>query len=95
MLTNEQNIKFSNSGPRLRAPAPGLLARILATVAGVAALVVAFMFSLLIFATVAAITLVAGAYLWWKTRALRRQMRERQQDGRIIEGEVIRESDPV
>ena len=92
MLTNEQHIKFNSNGPRLRAPAPGLLARVLATVASVAALVVAFMFSLLIFATVAAIALVAGAYLWWKTRALRRQMREQPRGGRIIEGEAIRES---
>ena len=49
---------------------------------------------------------VAWGYLWWKTRALRKQMREqasmgqgqRQGEGRsgqglIIEGEVIREVD--
>ena len=95
MLTNDQQIRFGGNGPRLRAPASGLLGRILATAASVAALVVAFMFSLLIFATVAAIALVAGAYLWWKTRALRQLVRERAQDGRIIEGEVIRESDQI
>ncbi len=56
-------------------------------------LVLAFMFSLVIFAALAVIALLAGSYLWWKTRALRRQMRERPRGGRIIEGEVIRDSE--
>ena len=54
-------------------------------------LVVAFMFSLVILAAVAAVALVAGTYLWWKTRALRRQMRERPPGGHVIDGEVIRD----
>ena len=52
----------------------------------------AFMLSLLIFAAVVAIALLAGGYLWWKTRELRKKMRDRPQGGRIIDGEVIRDS---
>ena len=62
--------------------------------ASAAVLVVAFMFSILVFAAVATVALVAAGYLWWKTRALRRQLRERPPGGRIIDGEVIREADP-
>ena len=94
MLTNDQHYKFIGGGPR---PQPsGLLARIFTTVASIAALVLVFMFSVVIFVSVAVIALAAGAYLWWKTRALRRQMRERPRAGHIIEGEVIRdvEQDP-
>ncbi|HVY05081.1 MAG TPA: hypothetical protein VHB46_03795 [Burkholderiales bacterium] len=53
---------------------------------------VAFTLSIVVLATVAGIGVVAGAYVWWKTRALRRQLRENPPGGRIIEGEVIRES---
>ncbi len=93
MLTNDQQFRLNGNGPRLRAPAPGLLGRILATLVSATALVVAFMFSLVIFAVVAAIALFAGGYLWWKTRALRRQLREQPPGGRIIEGEVVRDSE--
>jgi len=94
MLTNDEHFRLGGNGPRLRAPAPGLLGRILATVVSAALLVVAFMFSILVFAAVTAVALVAGGYLWWKTRALRQQLRERPPGGRIIDGEVIRETDP-
>ena len=89
MITNHQHYKFIGGGPRPQRS--GLLARIFTTVASIAALVLAFMFSIVIFISVAAIALAAGAYLWWKTRALRRQMRERPRGGHIIEGEVIRD----
>lgn len=71
--------------------APGFLARILTVVASVAALALAFVFSIVIFVSAAAVALLAGGYIWWKTRALRRQMRERPRGGHIIEGEVIRD----
>ena len=92
MLTNDQRFRLGGNGPRFRAPAAGLLGKILTTVASAAALVVAFMLSLLIFATLAAIAMVVGGYLWWRTRELGRQMRERPRSGRVIDGEVIRDS---
>ena len=92
MLTNGRQFRLGGNDPRFRAPASGFLGRILATVASFAVLVAAFMLSLVIFAAVAAIALIAGAYLWWKTRELRRQMREQSRGGRIIDGEVILDS---
>ncbi len=91
MLTSNNQFRISRNGPRLRTPASGLLGKILTAVASAAVLVVAFMLSLLIFATVAAIALVVGGYLWWRTRELRRRMREQPPGGRVIEGEVIRD----
>jgi predicted membrane protein len=54
----------------------------------------AFAISLVFLAIALAVVLTFGGYLWWKTRELRRQIRERMQaqsepTGRIIEGEVI------
>lgn len=61
------------------------------------------MFSVVLIGFIAAAGLIAGAYFWWKTRALRRLMREQAtqnlgdeefrdaaSDGEVIEGEVIR-----
>lgn len=91
MFIRGQQLRFGANSPRLRAPSPGLLTRALTVVAGVAVLVVGFVVSIAVFATVAAIAVVAGVYLWWKTRALRRQLRSQPPGGHIIEGEVIRE----
>jgi ABC-type bacteriocin/lantibiotic exporter with double-glycine peptidase domain len=91
MPTNDEQFRHIGNGPRFRAPASGLLGKILTTVASAAVLVVAFMLSLVVFVTVAAIALLVGGYLWWKTRAVRRQMRERQPGGRVIDGEVMRD----
>ena len=91
MLTNDEQFRLSGKGPPFRAHASGLLGRFLATVASAAVLVVVFMLSFLIFAAVAAIVLLVGGYLWWKTRTLRRQVRERPLGGQVIDGGVIRD----
>ncbi len=90
MLPDDGHPKTAGDSPRLRAPQSGFLGKLLAIVASAAALVVAFTLSLLIFAAVAAFVIVAMVFLWWKTRALRRQLRERPPGGRVIDGEVIR-----
>ena len=92
MPANDDQSRIPGNGPRFSASGSGLMGKILTTVASAAVLVIAFMLSLLVFAVVAAIGLMVGGYLWWKTRELRKQMRDRPQDGRIIEGEVIRDS---
>jgi hypothetical protein len=52
------------------------------------------MFSVLLFAVVATVGVVAWGYLWWRTRELRRRMRAHPPGGGVvIEGEVIREVD--
>ena len=85
--------RTESSQPRLSGPGTGLIGKILATLVSAVVLVVAFMVSLLVFAVVAAIALVIVGYLWWKTRALRKQMREHTPGGRVIEGEVTQHPD--
>ncbi len=91
MPKNDEQFRLPGNDPRFRAPRLGFLGKILTTVATAAVLVIAFMLSLLVFAVVAAIGLTFGGYLRWKTRKLRRQMRERPPGARVIDGEVIRD----
>jgi membrane protein implicated in regulation of membrane protease activity len=72
---------------------PGLLGRLIAFAIGALLLIAAFMVSVVVFAIALAGALVIGGYLWWKTRELRRQMRERPPGGHVIEGEAIRDDE--
>ena len=106
MSTIEEQLKFRQFHASLGGQPLGPLARIVAFVLGSALLVVGFMFSLVALAVVAVGVVLAGTWLWWKTRAVRRQIEEQlaQQpafqpdepvfDGRIIEGEAVREPEP-
>jgi Flp pilus assembly protein TadB len=86
------------------AAAPASLAgRLLGFAGAVIAAILAFMFSLAALAVVALGGALLGGWLWWKTRAVRRQMQEAMQaqaqqrpsGGYIIEGEVVREPETV
>ncbi len=94
MTAEDRRFSPEGSDPRLRGPAAGAPGGILAALAGAVIFVAAFMFSLVVVAALAAVAVAAGAYLWWKTRALRRQMREHPPGGRLIDGEVIRDAHP-
>lgn len=86
---------------RLRAGPPGPLGKAIALIGGLALLVVGFLFSVVVLAVLAVVAFAVGGYVWWKTRALRRAMREARMrhgppgtgapggDGRIIDGEVV------
>lgn len=103
MTTEEQ----PNAAPhmRLNHPPPSLLSKFIAFILGAGFLVLAFMFSLVALAVIVVVGLGVWGWLWWKTRAVRKQMREQMaeqmnnptaaasatRDGFIIEGEVIRE----
>jgi len=90
--------------PRLpdRRP-PGPFAKALAVIISLVLLVVGFMFSVILLAV--AVVLVAGisGYLWWRTRELRRALREvrasappgASPDSRIFDGEGVRVDDDV
>lgn len=67
---------------------PGLLGKLLALLVGAALLVLGFMFSVVLLAIVLVIGMLAFAYFWWKTRALRKAMRE-QRYAESVAGEVI------
>ncbi len=71
----------------------GVVAGALAIVTGAALVVVGVLFSLFLVAVVTVLGLALFAYVWWKTRELRRRLRERPPGGRVIEGEVTREAE--
>ena len=72
---------------------PGLLGKVAGVIVGAIVLVIAFMFSVVALAVVSVIVLIIIGYLWWKTRDLRRQMREHPPGGRVIDGDTIRDRD--
>lgn len=55
---------------------PGLIARSLAVIAATGLAVLTFMFSLVVFSVVLVVGLGVAAWFWWRTRELRRRMRE-------------------
>ncbi|MCX7170361.1 MAG: hypothetical protein NTY41_08740 [Proteobacteria bacterium] len=74
----------------------GLLRKIVAVMAGAILLVLGLMFSVVLLAVISVVALTAFGYFWWKTRGLRKAMRERPENGQVIEGEaVIVEEYPV
>lgn len=77
----------------------GLLTRILAVAGGAIVLAGAVAISLVVFAIALAGIVIFGLYVWWKTRHLRKQLREQHANGPVvdddvIEGEVIRKDEP-
>jgi hypothetical protein len=89
---DERRLRLGGGGGSRRVGAPGLLGKVATIAAGAVLLVAVFMVSLLVFAIVATGVSLVGGYLWWKTRDLRNQLRERPTGERVIEGEVIREA---
>lgn len=66
------SINFNQSG----GPGQGPLGRALAVIGGVLVLAVSLMFGLVVFAVLAVVVLCLWGYVWWKTRELRKVMRE-------------------
>jgi hypothetical protein len=97
MTPHEEPPRLTRDG---RTPVGDGFKRLLGSIAFAGLLVVGFMFSLVVFSILLVAGLIAGGYWWWKTRDLRRRMREQmermaedQAGGRVIEGEVIRDAD--
>ena len=93
MQSDEERSTLTGSDARFSSNASGFLSKVLTFALAAVLLVVAFTFSLLVFAILVTGVLLVWGYLWWKTRELRRQMRERPPGGRVIEGEAIREDE--
>lgn len=77
----------------------GLFRQLVATLLATMLLVVGFLFSVVLVPVVAALGVIGLGYAWWKTRAIRRVIRERmaasnRDQGAVIEGEatIIREA---
>jgi len=101
--------RFSGIFQTLGGPAatpPTLLQKIVGAVVMAGVFVLALTFSVALFAVLLTVGVVVWGYLWWKTRAVRKAMREQmdaaggrgpgaggaaRNQGLIIEGEVIRE----
>ena len=96
-MTTEEQMKFSQRYARFNSQPQTLLGKLLTVVLGAGFLVLTLMFSLAALAVVAVGGAMLWGWLWWKTRAIRKQMREQgpqtASEGYIIEGEVIREQD--
>lgn len=65
------------------------VSRALAFTAAAVVLVCAVAFSIVVFTVVIAALVVFGAYVWWKTRDLRKQMHAASAESDVIEGEII------
>ncbi len=94
MRIDPERVKFFNSFARPDAKPMSPVQKFFATLGAAGIFVLALMFSVVLFAAVAAVGAVAWGYLWWKTRDLRKKMRETKPDeGLVLEGEVIREGE--
>jgi len=93
MPIDPEQARFFSQFARRRTQPLSLWQKIVAAVVGGGIFVLALMFSVVLFAGVVTVGLVAWGYLWWKTRSLRRQMRDHPPEGLVIEGEVIREGE--
>lgn len=67
---------------------PGPIGKLLALTAGLVLLVAGFMFSVVILALIALAGAIALGYFWWKTRKLRKAMRQNASGGVVIDGEA-------
>jgi hypothetical protein len=98
---NKMQMKYVLNSPE---KSPGLLRKLAALIVTVAMVGLVLMFSAVLFAIIIVVGTMAWAYLWWKTRELRKQMRnfppgevkreENMSDGKVFEGEAIRVVDP-
>jgi uncharacterized membrane protein len=87
---------------KLNSPAKsaGLLRKLVALIVTATLVGLVLMFSVVLLAIIIVVGAIAGIYLWWKTRELRKQMRdfasraavreEKARENDVIEGEVIR-----
>lgn len=67
------------------------LQKVVATLLGLATLVLGVMFSVVLIPVVVLLGAIGVGYFWWKTRALRKAMADirSQRDADIIEGEAV------
>lgn len=94
-------IKYVSSSPTTPASP---LRKLVGLVVTLAVLALALMFSAVLLVVIAIVGVLGWAWLWWKTRELRKHLREASQQGvmpgakasndDVFEGEVIRVVDP-
>lgn len=91
MNSDPQSSRFDRDNRPLQSP-PGPLAKIFAIALSALFVGLAFMFSLVALAVVAVGGVLLWAWLWWKTRTLRKQMQADTRNApQVIEGEFVRD----
>ncbi|EEA03963.1 conserved hypothetical protein [Burkholderia sp. H160] len=78
----------------IRVGGPGWFGRWLTVVLSAIVFVGAAMLSVVLLAVLFAVGTIVAGYLWWKTRALRRQMGAFGDDGRTVDMEVVNKDSP-
>ena len=94
MSPDNETPRLAGSRKHFQVHVGGLPGALLGLVAGAVGLVLALMFSLILFAMLLGAGVVFGGYFWWKTRKFRRVLREEQARRRTagereVEGEVV------
>ncbi|WP_144146932.1 hypothetical protein [Paraburkholderia sp. BCC1884] len=91
MQFDKQQDRLGQSGATMRPGSQSLLAKVLAIVIGAALLVVGFAVSLVMLAVVLGAGIVIGGFVWWKTRDLRKHLREQAMRAQQTHGQQVRE----
>ncbi|CAB3786659.1 hypothetical protein LMG27177_02052 [Paraburkholderia fynbosensis] len=91
MPFDKQQERLRQNGATTRPGPPGLLAKVLAVVIGAALLVVGFAVSLMVLALVLGAGIVIGGFVWWKTRDLRKRLREQAMRAQQMHEQQVRE----
>jgi membrane protein implicated in regulation of membrane protease activity len=78
----------------IRIGGSGWFGRLLAVFLGAIVLVAAAIMSVVLLAVLFAVGTIVVGYLWWKTRALRKQARAFGDDGRTVDVEVVHKDSP-
>jgi Flp pilus assembly protein TadB len=90
MQSDKQQERLQQNGPTLRPGPPSLLTKVLAVVIGAALLVVGFAVSLVMLAVVLGAGIVIGGIVWWKTRDLRKRLREQAMQAQQMHEQQVR-----
>lgn len=91
MQFDKQQERLRQNGPNMRPGQPGLSTKVLAVVIGAALLVVGFAVSLVMLAVLLGVGVAIGGFVWWKTRDLRKQLREQAMRAQHMHEQQVRE----
>ena len=91
MQFDKQQERLRQDGATMRPGPPSVLAKVLAVVIGAALLIVGFAVSLVMLAVVLGAGIAIGGLVWWKTRGLRKQLREQTMRAQEMHEQPVRE----
>jgi uncharacterized protein HemX len=90
MQFDKQQERLRQSGAAMRPGPQSLFAKALAVMIGAGLLVVGFAVSLVVLAVVLGAGIVIGGFVWWKTRDLRKQVREQAVRAQQVHDQQVR-----